>query len=80
MRLYKAYWQDNALGGCQSWHSSKRKADRALAKEKLNSTPLISGEEVGTTDEPWGVERVEFPRRKTAVIDWLNQNFSTDNG
>lgn len=78
MRIYRCEvygWPDD--GTNVSWFPNKAQADRFLRKQQKERREN-TGEE--RAFGPEGVEMVDIPTDNTGLIDWLNRNFSTDNG
>lgn len=67
MKLWRAWHHDPSEGRCYVWASSER-AVKQLARNDWG--PLTAVE----------IERVEIPTTKAELVDWLNKNFSRDNG
>ncbi len=70
MKLYKLMTYDPDIGQMLKWFSNKRDAYKELnrfCKENESQGPNM-------------VECVEIPTDKSHLIDWLNKNFTTDNG
>lgn len=74
MKVYRCNFYDdaNGLGQLVSWHPSRREAERALAGQRRDRGRSACG--------PEGVEAVEIPTDRKGLIEWLNQNLSSDNG
>lgn len=77
MRIYRLDYQDAAMGNCQSWHGSKRDAKREARKIWEEN---YSDEERRHSFSQPSVVPVDFPTTKTALLNWLNVHFGTDNG
>lgn len=67
MKIWKAWTMHPQDGYVQVWASSERNV-RQLARNEWSTQASIT------------VEPVEIPTNKAGLIDWLNENFGTDNG
>jgi hypothetical protein len=72
MKLYRLYWQDMNNGTLQSWHPSKRDAEKAHTKELRESSKAAAG--------PSGIDAIDIPTDKAGLLVWLNTYFVSDNG
>lgn len=67
MKIWRAWTSHPQDGYVQVWESSERKV-RQLARNAWSTQASIH------------VEQIEIPTAKAGLIDWLNENCSTDNG
>jgi len=73
--VYRVDFHDPHLGTMISWFTSESKAKSYLAKMKR--------EQKAEGIEPSGPQEVlavELPANKGELVEWLNRNFTTDNG
>jgi len=63
--LYRVCWSCASMGNRQQWFTTKQGAEKFAAT-------LDAAKEA--------VEKVGIPKNKAALAEWLNHNFSTDNG
>ena len=75
MKVYRCQFYDKDQGACLSWHASQREAEKSLRAQQKERAEL--GDESGG---PEGVEAVEIPTTRSALLAWLNAHFSRDNG
>jgi hypothetical protein len=84
MIIYKAYWEDPNSGNCQSWHSRKSDAEKAVADAKkiLRDSDIENhcDEDQCFDGEPSGIDEVVIAPGKRNLIRWLNLHFTQDNG
>jgi hypothetical protein len=71
MRIYRAQCWELNHGCLVSWHSSKVLANQWIRSNRDNP---------GFNTGPHQVTAVDLPKTKKEIIEWLNQNLSTDNG
>lgn len=72
MRIYKVVARDPDDGVCLSWHPSKDAAEKALREwRKERNQP---------SDGPESVDVIDINPTRTGIIQWLNSNFTRDNG
>jgi hypothetical protein len=72
-KIYRLDLYSAELGNLVSWHTSRRSAEKEWKQHS---------EERGTEDAvgPEGIEIIEIPLTRKGLVDWLNANFTTDNG
>ncbi len=71
MKVYLTKYRDPQAGLCRHWF-----ATRKAAEDRLKELQAQGGLAVGTES----TQAVEFPVRKPAVLSWLNENCSHNNG
>ena len=72
MRIYKVIWQEPDMGVLQSWHASKREAEKALRHQQQELGDMGGG-------NGW-IDAVDIPTTRAGLLNWLNTCFTTDNG
>lgn len=75
MKLYRTVISDKDEGTCYTWHGGYNIALRELRRlqrERNNGGGVPLG--------PEHVESIEISVGKKALIQWLNANFTRDNG
>ncbi len=75
MKLYRMDFYHKDFGRCVQWFGSEaaaKKEFRRLFRERKQS----GGEPQG----PEGVERVDIVGGKAGLLNWLNREFTRDNG
>lgn len=73
MKLWRGVYRDPHEGTCYVWKTSERKARAALVA-------LIDNMQGVASADNHEVEQIDVPTKHNELADWLNQNFSTDNG
>jgi hypothetical protein len=63
--LYRVCWSCASMGNRQQWFATKPGAEKFAAT-------LYAAKEA--------IEEVQIPKNKATLAEWLNHNFSTDNG
>ena len=69
MVIYRVEWYDQHEGRCYEWATTKAAAYRRR-KELDDEHPEIDH----------FVNRHVIPDTRAGMVDWLNKNFTTDNG
>lgn len=69
VKLWRATTRDPHEGTVYAWARSAR--DAAKAKQQMQQNGF---------QNPIGLEPVEIPTTKAGLVEWLNLNFTTDNG
>lgn len=67
MKLWRASGSDSNMGSVQVWASSQKAVRELYDNSYYGKKPDM-------------VEQIDIPTDKAGLIDWLNQNFGTDNG
>ena len=66
MKIWKAELRDVDDGNMQVWDTS----ERGVRKLAMNEWSV----------KPTAVKQIEIPTTKAGLVEWLNANFSRDNG
>lgn len=82
MRVYRVSWWHPWNGSQLSWAPSKREAQSHLrqAMRSLHEEEKEAGPDGNYSGEPCGIEQLDIPTDKAGLIDWLNRQFTSDNG
>lgn len=67
MKVWRAWVSDGQEGICYVWGTSRRGV-RVLARDTFNDGPEVH------------CEQIDIPATKTGLVNWLNDNFTRDNG
>ena len=81
MRVYKVHWEDPTLGMLLMWTATHARAKQLLAENKAAIAKAYPG--LGREYEKGynsGIELVDVPTTRKALIDWLNEHCTEDNG
>lgn len=73
MKIYRLSWRESETGRHLAWFTNKREA------ESLSAEIWRTGDERGL-DHIEGIEAIDFPTKRAAIVAWLNINLITDNG
>jgi len=72
MRIYRAQFFDRDMGARLAWFSNAKDAGKHLRDQQRARIDPASG--------PEGVTPVDIPAGKQGLLNWLNANFTSDNG
>ena len=75
MKIYRVTFHDDHMGAVLTWHSSRRSAERELAKYRRDERELP---EIQRSEME--VHKINIPTTRKGLIAWLNRNFQSDNG